>query len=71
MIKKALILKGGWDGHEPDKVATRFGRMLEAEGFQVEIADNLEVLNDSSKIKALHMIVPVWTMGKITKEHRR
>jgi type 1 glutamine amidotransferase len=68
MAKKALIIKGGWDGHEPDKVASRFGRMLEAEGFQIEIADNLEVLNNLEKIKALHLIVPVWTMGKISKE---
>lgn len=68
MTKKALIIKGGWDGHEPDKVATRFQQMLEVEGFQVEVANNLEVLNDSNNIKSLHLIVPVWTMGKITKE---
>ena len=68
MIKKALILKGGWDGHEPEKVSARFGRMLEAEGYQVEIADNLEVLNDANKIKGLHLLVPVWTMAKITNQ---
>lgn len=68
MTKKALVLKGGWDGHEPEKVAARFARMLEAEGFQVEIADQLEVLENLDKIKSLHLLVPVWTMGKISKE---
>ena len=30
-MKKALIFQGGWDGHEPQLVAARFGRLLEAE----------------------------------------
>lgn len=55
MKKNALIVKGGWEGHEPDKVAARFALMLDAEGFEVEIADNLDVLNDLKKIKALHL----------------
>lgn len=68
MKKNALIVKGGWEGHEPDKVAARFALMLDAEGFEVEIADNLDVLNDLKKIKALHLLVPVWTAGKLSNE---
>ena len=36
-MKKALIVKGGWDGHEPELVSARFGRILEKEGFEVTI----------------------------------
>jgi len=28
MNKKALIVWGGWDGHEPDQVANRFANIL-------------------------------------------
>ena len=32
-MAKALITWGGWDGHQPDKVAALFAEMLRAEGM--------------------------------------
>ena len=46
MAKKALILKGGWDGHEPELTSKRVGGMLEEAGFEVTISDTLDVLAD-------------------------
>ena len=40
--KQALIVWGGWDGHEPDKVAARFQRILENEGLEVCVSDTLD-----------------------------
>jgi hypothetical protein len=68
MAKKALIVWGGWDGHEPEQVAQVFKRTLEKERFSVEVSDTLEAFEDADKLKTLHLIVPVWTMGEITKE---
>lgn len=67
-MKQALIVRGGWDGHEPVQVSEIFARILREEGFQVEISDTLEVLKDKEKLHGLHLLVPVWTMGEITKE---
>ncbi len=67
-MKKALIVWGGWDGHEPRQVAGIFREMLEREGFDVEVSDTLEAFSDAEKLKALDLIVPVWTMGKIDKQ---
>lgn len=67
-MRKALIVWGGWDGHEPDKVAQRFARTLEAEKYAVEVATSLDPLNDAEKLQDLHLIVPVWTMGSIESE---
>ncbi|MCX5776345.1 MAG: ThuA domain-containing protein [Candidatus Firestonebacteria bacterium] len=67
-MRKALIVWGGWNGHEPQKVAERFEKFLKEQEFEVEVATNLDVFLDAEKIKNLHLIVPVWTMGKITKE---
>lgn len=67
-MKKALIVQGGWQGHEPKEVAAIFRGILEEEGFEVEVADTLEAFADGEKLRALDLIVPVWTMGEITKE---
>ncbi|SFF08415.1 hypothetical protein SAMN04487969_113102 [Paenibacillus algorifonticola] len=63
---KALIVWGGWDGHQPKEVAGIFEAVLAGEGFEVEVSDTLEAFEDGEKLKALDLIVPVWTMGKIT-----
>jgi len=68
MKKKALIIYGGWDGHEPEKVAFIFKKILENSDFVVEISDTLDVYNDRDKLKSLNLIVPHWTMGELTTE---
>lgn len=65
-MKKALIVQGGWDGHEPQLTSKRFGRLLEEAGFEVEISDTLASFEDLEKLKTLHLIVACWTMGEIT-----
>ena len=47
MEKKVLIFQGGWDGHEPKLTSARFGKMMEAEGYAVEIYDTLDCLADA------------------------
>ncbi|WP_027091600.1 ThuA domain-containing protein [Cohnella thermotolerans] len=64
-MRKALIVWGGWDGHQPREVAAIFKRILEREQFEVEVSDTLEAFSDGEKLKTLDLIVPVWTMGKI------
>lgn len=66
MMKKALIVQGGWAGHDPMGVALLFKTMLEGQNFEVEIADTLEVYADRKKLKGLSLIVPHWTMGELT-----
>ncbi len=67
-MKKALVVCGGWDGHEPDKVGAIFTRMLEAEGFEVELSDRLEAFFDADKLAGLNLLVPHWTMGELPDE---
>lgn len=67
-MKKVLIVQGGWDGHEPVQVSDRFRQLLENEGLEVEISDSLDSFLDLEKLLQLHLIIPVWTMGKISKE---
>ena len=66
--KKALIVWGGWDGHEPRQVADIYRNALVGAGFDVEVSDTLDAYTDGDKLKSLDLVVPIWTMGKITNE---
>ena len=68
MTKKALMVWGGWDGHEPKQCVDIFAPFLRAQGYEVEISDSLDAYLDSAKMQALSLVVPVWTMGTITHE---
>jgi len=64
MVKRALIVQGGWEGHEPREVAEILAQALRENGFQVEISDTLDVFKEKD-LKRLDLIVPIWTMGHI------
>lgn len=68
MARKALIVWGGWDGHQPKEVAAVFERVLKEEGFEVEMSNTLDTFKDAPKIAGLSLIVPIWTMGTLTNE---
>ena len=67
-MKSALMVWGGWDGHEPKQCVDVVGPVLQASGFEVEISDTMDSYLDEAKMKSLSLIVPVWTMGDITGE---
>lgn len=68
-MKQALILQGGWDGHEPKLTSKRFAGLLEKSDFQVTISDTLDVLADLEMLKQLDLVVACWTMGEIKWEY--
>lgn len=70
-MKKALMVWGGWEGHEPRQTVEVFVPVLEGEGYEVEVSDTLEVYEDEGKMKALDLVVPCWTMGSITPEQEK
>ena len=56
MAQKALIVWGGWDGHEPQPVGESSGRgALRAKGFETEISDTLNSFLDADKLKSLNL----------------
>ncbi|GMX60613.1 hypothetical protein Elgi_72390 [Paenibacillus elgii] len=63
-MKKALIVWGGWPGHQPEEIAGLFRDLLIDEEFEVELSDTLEAFADGEKLKTLDLIVPVWSMGE-------
>jgi type 1 glutamine amidotransferase len=66
-MREALIVWGGWSGHEPEQGAHIVRNMLNDEGFEVHIENTTEAFADPS-IADLSLIVPIYTMSKIAKE---
>ncbi len=70
-MKKALMVWGGWDGHEPKQCVDVFAPLLEAAGFEVEISDTLDTFLNADKLSAVDLVTPMWTMGAINTEQEQ
>ena len=66
-MRKAMIVWGGWAGHDPDLCASMMRGWLKAEGFEVRVDTSTEVFLDPS-IRDLSLIVPIYTMSTMEKE---
>jgi uncharacterized protein len=66
-MREALIVWGGWSGHEPEQCAKIIADMLKGDGFKVHVEATTEAFADPS-ISELSLIVPIITMSKIEKE---
>jgi hypothetical protein len=70
-MKRALIVFGGWEGHEPKLCTDLFAPILRERGFEVTVSDSLDIYLNQPLMQALDLIVPVWTMGTITREQEK
>ena len=68
MAQRALIVWGGWEGHEPEQVANVFADALRRHDFDVDVSDTLDVFLDREQLARLDLIVPVWSIGTIGDE---
>lgn len=67
-MRQALIVWGGWRGHQPREVAEIFRRVLSDSGFSVQVSGTLDALRDEAALRRLSLIIPIWTMDKILPE---
>ena len=65
-MREALIVWGGWPGHDPDLCASMIRGWLRKEGFSVRVETTTEVFLDPA-IKKLSLVIPIYTMAKIEK----
>jgi uncharacterized protein len=65
-MRSALIVYGGWAGHEPEECAAIYRRWLHEDGFSVQMATETAAFADPS-IHELSLIIPIYTMSKIEK----
>jgi uncharacterized protein len=66
-MREALIVWGGWSGHEPEQCAQILAKILEGHDFKVYVENTTEAFADPG-IVDMSLIVPIVTMSKIEKE---
>jgi hypothetical protein len=66
-MREALIVWGGWSGHEPERCAGIVAGMLEEEGFAVHV-ENTTAAFAAPGLALMSLVVPIVTMAKIEKE---
>lgn len=65
-----MIVWGGWDGHEPEQVAAIFAREIKGMGGTADVFTSLDAFVEQD-LMTYDLIVPVWTMGQITREQEK
>jgi type 1 glutamine amidotransferase len=71
MTKKALMVWGGWSGHEPEQCVKIFAPLLEEAGFAVDIHTTLDIYTDEAQMRTYDLISQVFTMSQISKEQEK
>ena len=66
--RRALVIRGGWEGHAPVETTDLFLPVLREHDFEVTVSDSLDAYLDAEALAATDLVVQCWTMGEITDE---
>lgn len=67
-LRTALVVRGGWDGHQPAATTESFLGFLKESGFETVVSDSLDSYADDDLMHRADLIVQCWTMGVISSE---
>ncbi|HEY0419610.1 MAG TPA: ThuA domain-containing protein, partial [Acetobacteraceae bacterium] len=65
-MREALIVWGGWEGHQPGQCAEILGGMLREDGFAVSTATSTAAFADPA-LGRFSLVVPIFTMSRIER----
>ena len=63
--RTALVVRGGWDGHQPVEATDSFLPFLRSSDFVTVVRDSLDCYADAALMERADLIVQCWTMGTI------
>ena len=67
-MSRALIVRGGWDGHQPVETTNLFAHFLQENGFEVQIEESSKVYANASVMDDIDLIVQANTMNSIEQD---
>ncbi|THV29484.1 ThuA domain-containing protein [Glycomyces paridis] len=67
-IKRALVVRGGWDGHQPVEATDSFLPFLDEHGYDVRVEDTSAVYADAGYMASVDLVVQTNTMNTIERE---
>lgn len=68
MTKRAVIVRGGWDGHQPVEATEFFLPFLSENGYDYEIFESPEVYLDEERMAATDLIIQCMTKSSIERD---
>jgi uncharacterized protein len=71
MTKKALMIWGGWEGHEPKQTVEIFATLLRENKFEIDIRDSVTVYEDLAVLQGYDLISQCVTMSTITDQQEK
>jgi uncharacterized protein len=66
--RRALVVRGGWDGHMPVETTDAMLPFLRDNGFDVHVSDSTAVYADAAVMDGVDLIVQVVTMSTIADD---
>lgn len=66
--KRALVVRGGWKGYAPARVAGSLIAFLQGHGYVVAVSNDLDVYTHAVLMAGTDLIVQCWTAGSPTDD---
>ncbi|MCK9794613.1 ThuA domain-containing protein [Isoptericola sp. 4D.3] len=66
MTRRALVVRGGWDGHQPEATTDLFLPFLREQGFEVRVETDNEVYADAEVMAGTDLVLQCVTMSQIS-----
>jgi type 1 glutamine amidotransferase len=67
-VRRALVVRGGWEGHQPVTCTDRFRPFLAEHGYEVAVAEDLAVYEDADRLAGTDLVVQCWSIGELTEK---
>lgn len=69
--KTALVVRGGWDGHQPVEATELFIPHLKEHGYDVRVEESPKIYADADYLAGVDLIMQCMTMSTIEKDELR
>lgn len=69
--RSALIVRGGWEGHEPKQCVDLFKPWMEEQNFKIHESTTLDIYLDKEIMASVDVIIQIFTMSTITEEQEK
>jgi uncharacterized protein len=63
-----LVVRGGWEGHQPLRSSEAVIPFLRSRGFDVAVSESLDVYVDATVMGELDLVVQCWSNGVLTSD---
>lgn len=68
-MKTALVVRGGWDGHQPQEATERFIPHLERNDYAIRVEESTDVYADAEYMATVDLVMQANTMNTIEPTH--